>query len=57
MRYLVLSEEFVGGAVRVLVTRFMPLKPADLEGWVADPEDWVNLEDKESDHWEYEIRV
>ena len=35
----------------------MPLNPADLECWVADPEEWVNLEDKENDMWEYEIRV
>ncbi|KAF9534185.1 armadillo-type protein [Crepidotus variabilis] len=52
----VLSEIFVRDAVKVLVTRFMPLKPTDLESWLTDPEDWVNLEDKESDHWEYEIR-
>lgn len=35
----------------------MPLNPTDLENWVADPEEWVNLEDKENDQWEFEIRV
>ena len=24
---------------------------------MADPEEWVNLEEKENDQWEYEIRV
>jgi hypothetical protein len=52
-----LSEEFVKNAVQLLVTRFMPLNPTDLEGWMADPEEWVNVEDKENDMWEYEIRV
>ncbi|KAF9464415.1 armadillo-type protein [Collybia nuda] len=51
-----LSQEFVANAVQLLVTRFMPLNPTDLENWVADPEEWVNLEDKENDQWEFEIR-
>jgi len=52
-----LSREFVEDAVRLLVTRFIPLNPADLEGWMSDPEEWVNLEDKENEQWEYELRV
>ncbi|KAI6047441.1 ARM repeat-containing protein [Pisolithus marmoratus] len=51
-----LSQQFVEDAVRLLVTRFMPLNPTDLEGWMSDPEEWVNEEDKETDHWEYELR-
>ncbi|KAH7887621.1 ARM repeat-containing protein [Phlebopus sp. FC_14] len=51
-----LSQQFVEDAVRLLVTRFIPLNPADLEGWMTDPEEWVNEEDKESDQWEYELR-
>jgi hypothetical protein len=35
----------------------MPLNPSDLENWINDPEEWVNLEDQENDQWEYEIRV
>lgn len=35
----------------------MPLTPQDLESWVADPEEWMNTEDKENEQWEYEIRV
>jgi hypothetical protein len=54
---LALSEEFVKNAVQLLITRFMPLNPRDLEQWMADPEEWVNNEDKENDLWEYEIRV
>jgi hypothetical protein len=52
-----LSQEFVENAVQLLVTRFMPLNPSDLEEWMADPEQWVNLEDKENEQWEFEIRV
>ncbi|KAH9846976.1 ARM repeat-containing protein [Lenzites betulinus] len=52
----VLSKEFVEDAVKILVTRFIPLDPADLEGWMEDPEEWVNAEEKENDQWEYEIR-
>ncbi|GLB33947.1 putative ARM repeat-containing protein [Lyophyllum shimeji] len=51
-----LSREFVENAVQLLVTRFMPLNPKDLENWMADPEEWVNVEDRENDLWEYEIR-
>ncbi|EMD40680.1 hypothetical protein CERSUDRAFT_111258 [Gelatoporia subvermispora B] len=51
-----LSKEFVEDAVKLLITRFIPLNPADLEEWMADPEEWVNMEEKDSDHWEYELR-
>ncbi|KAF9569336.1 ARM repeat-containing protein [Agrocybe pediades] len=53
----VLSKDFVENAVRLLVTRFMPLNAADLQSWVEDPEEWVQLEDKENDQWEFEIRA
>ncbi|KIO12672.1 hypothetical protein M404DRAFT_959382 [Pisolithus tinctorius Marx 270] len=51
-----LSQQFVEDAVRLLVTRFIPLNLTDLEGWMSDPEEWVSEEDKETDHWEYELR-
>jgi hypothetical protein len=35
----------------------MPLNPTDLENWLADPEEWLSVEDKENDQWEFEIRV
>ncbi len=54
---LVLPQAIVEQAVRLLVLRFIPLKPADLEGWESDPEDWVNHEEQDNDMWEYEIRV
>ena len=54
---LVLSKEFVEDAVKILVTRFIPLNPSDLDSWMADPEEWVNTEEKENDQWEYELRV
>jgi hypothetical protein len=52
-----LTQEFVDGAVKLLVTRFIPLTPTDLEKWVVDPEEWINREENENDHWEYELRV
>ena len=54
---IVLTKEFVEDAVKILVTRFIPLNPSDLEEWMADPEEWVNAEEKENDQWEYELRV
>ena len=45
------------GAVRLLVTRFIPLTPKDLEKWEMDVEEWMNQEETEEDHWEYELRV
>ncbi|KAI0938258.1 hypothetical protein AcV5_001092 [Taiwanofungus camphoratus] len=52
----VLPKEFVEGAVRLLVTRFIPLNPADLEEWMADPEGWVNVEEQDNEQWVFEIR-
>ncbi|KAF7790859.1 hypothetical protein EIP86_001817 [Pleurotus ostreatoroseus] len=52
----VLPQDIVEQAIRLLVLRFIPLKPADLEGWETDPEDWVNHEEQDNDMWEYEIR-
>jgi hypothetical protein len=51
-----LSREFVEKAVGLLITRFMPLKPRDLESWMADPEEWVNMEDQDNDQWEFQLR-
>ncbi|KAI0268377.1 ARM repeat-containing protein [Gloeopeniophorella convolvens] len=53
---LTLPQEFVETAVTFLVTRFMPLNPNDLEGWMANPEEWVNTEDKDDEQWQFEIR-
>ena len=53
----VLSREFVEGAVRLLVTRFIPLTPKDLERWEMDVEEWMNQEENGDEQWEYELRV
>lgn len=52
-----LPQSIVEDAVKLLVTRFIPLDPSDLEGWMADPEEWVNMEDRDNDLWEFETRV
>ncbi|KAF9495444.1 ARM repeat-containing protein [Pleurotus eryngii] len=52
-----LSQDFIENAVRILVTRFIPLHSSDLERWVEDPEEWVSEESKDNDQWEYEIRA
>ncbi|TDL29402.1 ARM repeat-containing protein [Rickenella mellea] len=51
-----LSKDFVEDAVRVIVTRFLPLSPKDLDSWMADPEEWVNTEEHGNEQWEYELR-
>lgn len=53
----VLPQEFLEEAVKLLLTRFIPLDPEDLEKWSSDPEEWINEEDKEEDAWEYRLRV
>jgi hypothetical protein len=53
----VLSKEFVEESVRLIVTRFIPLQGTDLERWMADPEEWVNMGEKEADAWEFDLRV
>ena len=53
----VLSHGFVEDAVKLLVTRFIPLDPSDLENWMSDPEEWVSVEERDNDLWEFELRV
>jgi len=53
----VLSQQSAEEAVNLLMTRFIPLTPVDLEKWSTDPEEWVNEEEKDEQAWEYEIRV
>lgn len=50
-------REFVEKAVILLVNRFIPLNPKDIRDWSEDPEEWANTEDKENEHWEYQLRV
>lgn len=52
-----LNKSFVEEAVQLLISRFVPLNPKDLDAWLADPEEWMNIEEKDNDQWEYEIRV
>lgn len=51
-----LTKEFVENAVQILVTRYIPLNPLDLEEWMADPEGWVNVEEQDNEQWVFEIR-
>ncbi|GBE79528.1 ARM repeat-containing protein [Sparassis crispa] len=53
----VLSKSFVEDAVRLLVTRYIPLKPSDLEDWMADPEEWVRTEEQDNEQWIFELRA
>jgi hypothetical protein len=53
----VLPRDFVEGAVRLLVTRFIPLTQKDLGKWEMDVEEWMNQEENEDEQWEYELRV
>ncbi|PVG00491.1 ARM repeat-containing protein [Serendipita vermifera] len=52
----VLSKEFVEEAARLLVKRLLLLDESDLEKWSEDPEEWINIEEGDSDAWEFEIR-
>jgi hypothetical protein len=50
-----LTPEFVNTCAEVLVTKYMQLRPEDLDLWESDPEGLVNGE--EADHWEFELKV
>lgn len=43
--------------MELIVTKFLPLKPSDLEKWEADPEEWVIGEMKDYESWEFDMRV
>lgn len=53
----VLSQDFVENAVRLIVTRFLPLRALDLEVWEGDPEQWINSDERDEEAWEFELRV
>lgn len=55
--FAVLSAEFIQTAIQLLLTRFLPLTPTDLEKWSLDSEEWTNEEVAESGAWEYDLRV
>lgn len=52
------SETFTPDAILHLcdfiITWYLRLRPADLEGWLIEPEEWSNEDDLSS--WEYQIR-
>ncbi|KAG7096795.1 hypothetical protein E1B28_004204 [Marasmius oreades] len=52
-----LSRQFVEDAVKLIVTRFLPLNAKDLDTWVTDPEEWVTAEETENEQWEFELRA
>ncbi|KAH7105640.1 ran binding protein 11 [Auriculariales sp. MPI-PUGE-AT-0066] len=53
----VLNAAFVTQAVEILITRFLPLSPSDLQKWEGDPEEWINSEGEvESATWEFDLR-
>jgi hypothetical protein len=49
-----LPPSFVPTFASLLITRFLPLRQADLEAWNDDPEEWMNEEEME--RWEFEVR-
>lgn len=53
----VLDPTVIREAVTFLVTKFMPLKEKDLQEWMADPEEFVNVEDQDDIQWQFQIRV
>lgn len=49
-----LSEELIKKLVDLLIDWYLKLRPADLEAWSIDPEEWVN--EQMSSSFEYQIR-
>ncbi|CAG7848308.1 SubName: Full=Uncharacterized protein {ECO:0000313/EMBL:CCA73991.1} [Serendipita indica DSM 11827] len=52
----VLPREFVEGAIDLIVNRLLLLDEQDLEKWSEEPEEWINIEEGDSDAWEYGVR-
>lgn len=53
----VLPKDVVDNAVQLIITRLLLLNEQDLDQWTEDPEEWINLEEGDSDAWEYGVRV
>lgn len=56
MKNELLTENFVGGMMETLVTRFFVFRPRDLRDWEEEPEEWERREEGEGDVWEFSIR-
>lgn len=54
--FLVLTAQFIGEAVTVIVGSLLPLPQADLKSLEDDPEEWVSTEEQDDQQWEYELR-
>ncbi|KAJ7178998.1 armadillo-type protein [Mycena filopes] len=52
----VMPSDIVQNAAETLIKQFMPLKEAELNEWMSDPEQWVNDEDTDNEQWIFEIR-
>ncbi|KIM21025.1 hypothetical protein M408DRAFT_81094 [Serendipita vermifera MAFF 305830] len=52
----ILNKGFVEEAVQLIITRLLLLDEEDLEKWSEDPEEWINIEESDSDAWEFGVR-
>ena len=49
-------EAWAPNAALLLITKFVPMRPADLEMWMDDPEQWMNEEESELDEFQLRVR-
>jgi len=52
-----LPPEFVTSAVQLFMNQLMLMDETDLNKWLEDPEEWINMEESDNDAWEFGIRV
>lgn len=49
------DADFAVQAVDLIVSKLLPLRPADLERWEEEPEEWFKEEQEE--RWQFDLRV
>ena len=52
-----LTDELACQVMETVISRYLVLRPAEIEAWKEEPEEWEQGEDGESDGWEYSIRL
>ncbi|KAI9744571.1 MAG: hypothetical protein M1818_002100 [Claussenomyces sp. TS43310] len=51
-----LTDDLITQIAHVIVTKFFVFRPADLEAWEEEPDEWEIREEGGGDTWEFEVR-
>ena len=57
LRYKLLTEDFAGEIMEILVSKFFVFTPRDLKQWEEEPDEWEKSQEGAGEDWEFSIRT